>query len=518
MNRSSAVCSAPVSALLPEALYTAAQVRALDRHAIDACGIPGAVLMQRAGRATFAAILNRWPNVPLHVVCGTGNNGGDGSVIAALAQARGLPVTLWQVGSPQKIGGDALRAREVALAAPVPVRPFDAAAFAAAADGVIVDALLGTGPTGPGAEPVREPFAAAIRAINEMGARELPVVAVDIPSGLCADSGQPLGCAVKADLTVTFIGLKRGLLTAGGPDHCGELLFADLQVPATVYEAELPAARLLPAGLPGLLLPRRARDAHKGHFGHVLIVGGNHGMAGAAMLACEGAGRTGAGLVSCATRPDHALTVTLRRPEVMTVGVHAGRELEGVLPRATVIGIGPGLGRDGWASQLLQQALAAGRPLVVDADALNLLAELPATPRRHDWILTPHPGEAARLLGTATAAIQADRFAAAGALQQRYGGVVILKGRGTVIAGPDGISVSPFGNAGMASGGMGDVLTGIAAGLRAQAEALRLTLQQVAELAVVLHGQAGDRAAEQGERGLLASDLLAELRGLGNPL
>jgi NAD(P)H-hydrate epimerase len=492
-------------------LYDAAGARALDRYTIEQCGIPGIQLMLCAGRAAFAQLLARWPQPGhLHVFCGTGNNGGDGFVMAALARQRDLPVTVWQVGDATKIQGDAATARELAVREGVSIEPF---AGQPIEGGVIVDALLGTGLGGD----VREPFAGAIAAINASG---LPVLAVDIPSGLCSDTGSVLGTAVRADATVTFIGLKQGLFTGAAADHGGAIHYASLDVPAAAF-AQVPATASL-SNLESLqrLLPRRTRTAHKGSCGHVLVIGGDHGMAGAALMAALAAGRVGAGLVSCATRAEHVAAIVGRAPEAMALGVRSGQELQPALARASVIVVGPGIGQAAWGEQLLAEALRTDRPLVVDADALNLLAAgRGGVSRRDNWILTPHPGEAARLLDATTADIQRDRFAAARALQQRYGGAVILKGAGTLIATErgvatsSGIAVAPYGNPGMASGGMGDVLSGVLGGLLAQG----VPLPQAAELGVCLHGRAADLAvASDGERGLLATDLLPHLRRLVN--
>lgn len=495
---------------LPKNLYTAAQVRALDRCAIDEHRIPGIQLMKRAGRAAFDVLLQRWPQPErIHIVCGTGNNGGDGFIVAALAAERGIPVSVWQVGDAAKIAGDALFARRFAERAGVTIKPFTNDVLG---DGVIVDALLGTGLGGD----VREPFAAAIAAINSS---ELPVLAIDIPSGLCSDSGRVLGAAVRAQSTVTFIGLKRGLFTGDAADVCGEIHFRSLDVPAEIYQRIVPACERLLLDELKSLLPPRPRTAHKGFYGHVLVVGGDHGMAGAALMAAMTAGRVGAGLVSCATQPEHVAALVARCPEVMAHGVRSRHELEPLLAKASVIVIGPGLGRSAWSEQMLQRVWeyllsTPGVAAVVDADALNLLAEgrVIAQPHFDRWILTPHPGEAARLLGVSTNEIQRDRFAAAQQLQQRFGGAVILKGAGTVVSSADALGVSNYGNPGMASGGMGDVLSGVLGGLLAQ----HLDLADAAWLGTCLHGRAGELAAIEGERGLLATDLLPQLRRLVN--
>jgi hydroxyethylthiazole kinase-like uncharacterized protein yjeF len=493
--------------VLPADLYRADQVRELDRCAIEEHGIAGIHLMKRAGRAAFAALLERWPDPEqITVLCGAGNNGGDGYVIAALAAQRRLPVTLIYLADPEKLQGDARGAYEFARREGVIMQPLqESQGFS----GVVVDAMLGTGITGE----VREPFRQAIEWLNNSTA---PVLAVDIPSGLCADTGNELGVAVKADVTVSFIGLKQGLLTGRGVGLTGELLFADLGVPAEVLRSQAPSAERLQLNRLLEQLPDRDGDAHKGKFGHVMVIGGDSGFAGAAAMAGEASARMGAGLTSVATRPEHVAAIIARRPELMVLGVTSGQELETYLGRPTVLVLGPGLGRTPWSEQMLQQAVASGLPMVLDADGLNLLAEgrIVADTQRGNWILTPHPGEAARLLDCTVAEIQRDRFAATTRLQQRYGGTVLLKGAGTVIAAPDGsLSVAYVGNPGMASGGMGDVLSGVIGGLLAQG----LDPCVATKLAVCLHGTAADLAAdENGQRGLLAMDLLPYLRQLLN--
>lgn len=495
---------------LPKNLYTAAQVRAFDRIAIDEYNIPGIQLMKRAGKSAFDLLLQRWPDCEhLHVFCGTGNNGGDGFIVAALAAQRALPVTVWQVGDAEKIRGDALRARQFAIVSDVRIELF---AGEMPSEGVIVDALLGTGLSGE----ITSPFAAAIAAINQS---HLPVLALDIPSGLSSDSGCELSIAVRAAATITFIALKRGLFTADAADCCGDIQFASLQIPTEIYAREKSSCTRVEIDDFAADLAPRPRTAHKSHFGHVLVIGGDYGMAGAVAMAAEAAARTGAGLVSCATRPEHVAAIVMRCPEVMAHGVSSLNELVALLEWATAIVIGPGLGRSAWSEQMLlgvwQRMQTKSLPLLVDADALNLLAqrEIIASPRYQQWVLTPHPGEAARLLDCATTAVQRDRFAAAAALQQRYGGTVVLKGAGSLIASPEGIRIANYGNPGMATGGMGDVLSGIVGGLLAQG----IAPARAAALAVCLHGRAADFAAQDGERGLLATDLLPHLRELLNP-
>ncbi len=485
---------------LPEILYTAAQVRELDRLAIEERHIPGARLMQRAGEAAFDLLRTRWPRTRrVVVVCGPGNNGGDGYVMARLAREAGLTVDVLSLGAAEKMQGDAAAARKKCKSAGVSIRNFQDN-FLAGHD-VIVDALLGIGLE----RAVEGEWRAAIESINDS---RLPVLAMDLPSGLHADTGRVMGVAVRANATMTFIGLKAGLFTGAGCEHSGKIFFNDLGVPSDIY-AKVPALvqRLTESSLLGLI-PGRRRDMHKGDAGHVLVIGGDHGMPGAARLAGEAAYRAGAGLVMLATHPEHAAHISAARPELIVHGVAAPEELRPLLARADVVAVGPGLGRGEWGDALFGAALDTKLPMVVDADALNILA---ADPLMHtDWILTPHPGEAARLLGMSTEEIQADRFAAAHELVASFGGVCVLKGAGTLVASLyDGVvSVCDRGNPGMASGGMGDVLTGVIAGLRAQG----LISPVAARLGVWAHAAAGDDAAQSGEIGVLASDLLPHIR------
>jgi len=489
---------------LPHALYRAEQVRALDRAAIDGYGIPGLTLMRRAGAAAFALLRERWPQVgPIVVLCGVGNNAGDGYVVAQLAQQAGLVVQVLQLGDPAGLGDDALACADSYRDAGGSVHPYQALPKAC---GLIVDAVFGTGLS----RVVSGDWADALQQVNQHRAE---VLALDIPSGLHPDSGQALGVAVRASATISFIGLKQGLFTGQGPACCGKVRFSALQVPAAIYASQIASARRLDWRQQVQQLPPRNRSAHKGAFGHLLLVGGDHGFSGALRLAAEAAARTGAGLVSLATRESHAATLNLTRPELMVHGVGDAAALSPLLPRTTVLAIGPGLGQGAWSRALFERVLQSRLPLVVDADALNLLAM--QSLRRDNWILTPHPGEAARLLGCSVAEIEADRFAAVEQLQQRYGGVAVLKGAGSLIRDgsnrPSGLCSD--GNPGMASGGMGDLLTGVIAALLAQGFAAT----DATEMGVCLHAAAGDRAARAGERGMLASDLLPELRQLLNP-
>jgi len=478
------------------ALFTSEQTRAIDRRAIDELGMPGFELMTRASAAAFAMLRRRWPSAcRVRVVCGVGNNGGDGYLVARDALANGIAVDLVALDVPR--GDDAVRAREAFVSLGGRAQTLDAWSTLPPAD-VIVDAIYGTGLNRP-------PEGAARDAIDAINAAGLPVLALDVPSGLAADSGDCPGVAVRASATATFIVRKRGMYTHRAAVS-GAIEVFDLAVP--VRATDVPDARLLVAhGLP----PRPA-DSHKGSNGHVLAIGGDHGTGGAIRMAAEAALRTGAGLVSVATRDENVLAMNAARPELMAHGVNGPQALEPMLGKASVLALGPGLGQAAWGHALWTTALDAGLPTVLDADGLNLLHAEPR-PLPGKVVLTPHPGEAGRLLGIDTAAVQADRFAAVRELARRYAAVVVLKGNGSLIASPEGeVSVCPWGNPGMASGGMGDTLTGIVAGLLAQG----CEPYEAACLGVGLHARAADIAARAGQRGLLAGDLLEPLRRLVN--
>ena len=499
-----------MQASLPSQLFTAEQVRRLDAAAI-ASGIAPIHLMKRAGRCAFGVLQHHWPMAEqVCVFAGTGNNGGDGFIVAALAAGRGLQAQVILLGDKNQLNGEALLAYQFAVQEGVSVCAWqDFKTDPLQGPCVLVDALLGTGLSGD----VRETYVDAIRYMNFAG---LPTLALDIPSGLCADSGAELGAVVMADITATFVGLKRGLFTGRGPAVCGQLYYFDLDIPVSVLESE--RAEVERADWHDLLglLPEREVDAYKNHFGHVMVVGGDLGMGGAVGMASEAAARSGAGLVSVATRPEHLSAVLARHPEVMVHGVPSGQALEPLLEKPTVLAVGPGLGRSPWSEQLLQQAVKSETAMVLDADGLNILAEGRVVPEAHsdDWVLTPHPGEAARLLGLTTAEVQANRIGAVKALQEKFGGIVVLKGAGSLIVGPDTpVLLCPHGNPGMATAGMGDVLSGLIAGLIAQ----DVELFEAAAIAVYLHALAGDAVAEDyGQRGIMATDLLPYVRELLN--
>lgn len=489
---------------LPVAVHTAAQVRALDRHAIDELHISSYALMTRAGEAALGALRSCWPSVQrVAVVCGPGNNGGDGYVLARLARAQRLEVVAISLHEPGRLEGDARRAHDDFVAAGGTVGAWRADCLHGA--DVVVDAIFGVGLS----RPIAGVAAQAVAAINGCAAH---VLALDIPSGLHADTGEILGTAVHAERTLTFLGLKLGFYLGEGPNCVGVIMFDGLELPAQAFAHADAAAALIDEAAIAELLPRRRRTAHKGQQGSVLVIGGNIGMAGAARMTGEAALRAGAGLVTVATRSENVAAVVGARPELMCRGVSRADELTDLIEHADVIALGPGLGKDDWARAMFETALGSDRRAVVDADALTLLAQSPRT--NANWILTPHPGEAARLLGKTATEVQRDRLGAAREIAARYGGVVVLKGAGTLVVSDDGLpAICDRGNPGMASAGMGDVLTGVIAGIVAQ----KAELAAAARVGVLVHALAGDMAARRGERGLLATDLLAYLPTCVNP-
>ena len=479
-------------------LYDGAGLRAVEADAARRLGDPFA-LMARAGQAAWRELLARWPDAQrIVVVCGPGNNGGDGYELCRYAHQAGRDARVLRIDAHRPRSELAQRACDAYREAGGRIKAFSDG-FGKAE--LVVDALFGIGLS----RPLDDASEALIEAINASG---LPVFSLDVPSGVDADRGSAAGVAVRATHTLQFIAPHAGLVTGAASGLAGTLATSALDTQVELDAVSPAAVRLDAADLRGWLGPRR-RDAHKGDSGHVLCVGGDLGTGGAVMLAADAALRCGAGLVSVATQPAHVPALLARRPEVMARGIESRSALTPMLERVSVVALGPGLGQGVWGSALYELALSASVPLVLDADALNLLARrvhtLPA-----DAILTPHPGEAARLLGFSVAEVQANRYAAARLLAEMFGCVVVLKGAGTIVAMPEATPrVIAAGNPGMAVGGMGDLLTGCIAALRAQG----LPAFEAACCGALLHAVAGDDAASaSGERGLLPGDLLAPMR------
>ena len=486
-------------------LYNVSQVRQLEHMAFQQ-GLTELDLVQRAAQAAFDYIQKTWPELAsVQVLLGKGGNAADGLYLAKLLQEAGTAVTVSAIFPVDDFSPLAATVAEQLSAAEVAVASFDAEAVVSSE--LLVDALLGIGASGALAEPVSA-------AVNYLNAADVPVVALDVPTGLNANTGETLGAVVQAHSTVTFIAPKKGLYTGKAVSCCGEVVLSDLDLSADFFRSMSPAVQVLDEAYLSSCLPERPRAAHKGDFGHVLVIGGDYGMGGAIRLAAEAALRVGAGLVTVATRPEHVNIVSGGRPELMCHQVQQASDLDRMLNRATVVVLGPGLGTSDWAQAIFNRILEAPQPKVMDADALNLLSQSPQ--QSDNWVLTPHPGEACRLLDVPCSEVQDNRYQALELLQERYGGVVLLKGAGTLICSPEqDISICAAGNPGMASGGMGDILSGMIGGLLAQ----KLSLFEATNAGVLAHARAADEAviAGGGERGLLATDLLAHVRGLINP-
>ncbi|HYQ80550.1 MAG TPA: NAD(P)H-hydrate dehydratase [Anaeromyxobacteraceae bacterium] len=499
-------------------LVGSAEMREIDRTAIDGFGIPSLTLMDRAGRAV-AEVAGELagPHGRVVVVCGGGNNGGDGYVAARLLRAAGREARVVALVPADRLSPDARAVREQAERSGVPIDDGgELAGFEAGPGDVVVDALLGTGL----ARAPEGPFAEAIARVVELRTHGAQVVAVDVPSGLSADTGRPLGACVRADRTVTFGFMKRGLFIHPGVEYAGEVTVADIGVPPAAAERVPVTCEVLTQEEARALLPPRPRDAHKGDAGRVLVVAGSPGKTGAAHLALTGALRGGAGLVTLAARAEVLPLALAGRPEAMSLALPG----EGPLGRADLeplaaaargmdaLVIGPGIPRGPDTAVLLRALLDKVRlPAVLDADALNALAEGPSLLERMPpgMVLTPHPGEMARLAGLSVEAVQEDRIGVAASRARAWLATVLLKGARTVVADPSGPpAVIPTGNPGMASGGTGDVLAGLVGALLGGG----LDPRAAARVGAWVHGRAGDLAARRcGERGLLAGDLAEAL-------
>ncbi|WDY55138.1 NAD(P)H-hydrate dehydratase [Vibrio fluvialis] len=488
---------------LPKVFYTAQQVKQGEVMAAKTKGLEMFSLMERAGQAVFTVAYAQYPGTHHWLVCcGGGNNGGDGYIVACLARSLGVQVTVWQIGDPEQLKGDALSAYYHWLDHGGEVYPIDEVV----PDDVdlIVDGLLGTGLTGT----VREPLQQLIDTLNRCSA---PIVAIDIPSGLCANTGAVLGTSIRAQHTVSFIGLKQGLVTGKARNYVGELHFAGLGVEESFSQQNVPTVQAIDQKTLKQLLPKREPCSHKGSHGKAVIVGGNDGMGGAVILAAQACARVGSGLTATLMHPSNTAPMLSACPEIMAAGWTDEAIIDERLQWCDVLAIGPGLGRNDTALQMMHKVQKQTKPKVMDADALHFLAQSANFDQQR--ILTPHPAEAAKLMDTKVSSIEADRYSAVKALQKKYGGVVVLKGAGTLVCDGKETYVCLAGNPGMATGGMGDVLTGIIVSLLAQG----LSLFEAAKMGVLIHSLAADQNAKAfGERGLLASDLLHHLRSLVN--
>jgi NAD(P)H-hydrate epimerase len=493
-------------------LYTAEDSKQCDA-ALIAGGIPAFDLMQRAAKRVFEELqemqADRFLQVPVIVLVGSGNNGGDGLLIAKMAMEVGMPVKVVSLKPLEMKTQESEQALEEAKAVGVPFQILDDNIVFN--ESFVVDALLGTGFTGS----LRDDLAALIMRVNQA---QCDVLSVDVPSGLDANTGAVETTAIKANATVSFIVKKRGLYTANGADYSGRRLFD-----ALVTDQELPLYRKAVATLKRPVevlsldqlkhsLPRRLQNSHKGHYGHCVLIGGSLGMSGAIILAAEACYRAGAGLVTVITGKQTARALNVRLPEAMTA-VNKD-EIDHALSRASCIGIGPGLALDQWAKEMFDKVAALNKPVVLDAGALSLLAQ-DRVVSKPDWVITPHPKEAAALLHLQTYDVQQDRFKAVRALSEWYHCVSVLKGSGSLIsnAAADQLWLSNKGNPGMSVGGMGDILTGVIAGLLSQG----VTPFYAAKLGVEIHAEAGDLQAKRfGQIGILPQDMCLTIKELIN--
>lgn len=487
-------------------LYRVEQLQQGEKKAAEACAMNMTQLMSAAGKAVFKHLQAYFPApARIAVCCGEGNNGGDGYIVARLARQAGYQVQVFALKPnadlPEPVESDAHRARsawrdqdgsENALLDCTPEQ-FD----------VVVDALFGVGLD-------RALEGDPVTWVQRVNASTTPVLSIDVPSGLNADNGHAPGAAIRAHLTISLVALKRGLFTGKAQDHTGELRLEDLGVGDTFKKQnEADWFRVNP-GRVGSWLPPRSRCTHKGEQGHVLIVGGQPGMSGAVILAMKSALRAGAGKVSVACHPDVQAVVAAAQPEAMVHGIDTADALQPLLREVSAVALGPGLGGSRWSHDVFKQVMKADVLKVIDADGLNLLASYPT--RSPKMLLTPHPGEAARLLQTTTDEIASDRFAAVTKLREKYGAQVLLKGAGSLLVTDRGKCLIDRGSPAMASGGMGDLLTGLVSGLLAQ----RMAPAQALIAGALWHAIAGEEAGKDGERGTLASDLLPYIRRLVN--
>ncbi|QJR81380.1 bifunctional ADP-dependent NAD(P)H-hydrate dehydratase/NAD(P)H-hydrate epimerase [Alteromonas pelagimontana] len=485
-------------------LFRADQVRENERLAAEKSGCNMFTLMLRAGEAVFRQCQLLLPHAERYLVLvGHGNNAGDGYIAALQAKKAGKQVHVCAVEPQRKLEGDAGEAQKRWREGGGQVEAFSAAVLEDAS--LVIDALLGTGIS----SSIRNEFADIIDAVN---AAEKPVVSVDVPSGLDANTGQSLGRCVEASVTVTFVGIKPGLTTGAGKQSCGTLVYEDLGIGRAFSELARSSATLLDIEQFRSMGPRDVHS-HKGTYGRLLCVGGNKGTAGAIRLSSEAALRSGAGMVRVFVHEGSTVQVSAGRPELMVTD----EKLEEALKWATCVVIGPGLGQDEWGEQVfttvMKHCQAHPKPMVIDADALNLLGKQSTAYTINDCILTPHAGEAARLLGVSVEDVESERFNYARQCSQRYHATCVLKGAGTIIDNESKTWVCRHGNPGMATAGSGDVLSGILGALLAQG----LDKDTASTYGVTLHGKAGDEVARlHGQRGMIASDLFDSVRVLIN--
>ena len=478
-------------------LYDVAQTRALDK-ALTVGLLTQTNLIEIASKSVLAELKKKWPHChDIGILCGPGGNGADGFCLADFAISEGLNVTVYLLqdeGSISEIGRkylEVIKKRDVKITL--------SQEFSCAHD-VLVDAVFGLG--------INRQIRGHTKGIFEkINSSNIPVIAIDVPSGLSATTGSTLGAVIKASVTVTFFWDKQGFHTGDGKDSAGEVVIAPLGISETLLDDFNPTALGLSSGNNEIINVKRKQSSHKGDYGHVLVVAGNKGFAGSGFLAASGALRSGSGLVSLATHYSHAASLACLRPELMVHPMHLFSNFDSLIKKSNVLVLGPGLSTKIWGLSMFRKTMMFNGAKVFDADALNLISKAGSIDNYR--IITPHVREASRLLQVSDFDIEVDRFAAAKSLVEKFGGVAVLKGSGTIVQTNGELPVVILaGNPGMASGGVGDVLAGIIGGLLAQNFGLFLS----AYLGALLHATAGDLAAKKiGERPMAASDIIDQL-------
>jgi|TARA_B100001250_G_scaffold392909_1_gene395146 NAD(P)H-hydrate epimerase len=493
---------------LPENIYSSFVVREIDSHAISSMRTSSYSLMCRAGEAAQIIINTHYSEAKKIVIfCGDGNNGGDGFILASLLLKNNKNVIVISVGSKESLSEEANQALNLYITNGGVVKKFEKAAsyINEFEPDLYVDAILGIGIS-------RNISGFYLEAINFLNSSSIPIVSIDIPSGLNSDTGIPMKIAVKASITIVLIALKQGLFLANAADYVGKIKFDGLGVPLELYDIFRPSLRIMNLSSLPSILPMRSKSSYKGDNGTLLVVGGNENMGGAITLAAESALRSGVGMVKVATHIKNKDFILKRLPEVLCFGIETSNQLEDCLDDVDAIVLGPGLGNSSWSNNLYRIIINSKLPIILDADALNILAR--DKEKRDNWILTPHPGEASKLLDKNSKEIQCDRMSNVKKISDRFGGVVVLKGCNTLVMqdGESSPSVCTYGNSGMAVAGMGDVLAGIIGSLVAQ----NIKPIEAAIAGVMIHALAGDAESINGKKGMIPSDLMSHIRRIVN--
>ena len=487
-------------------VFSSSTISSIDKDAI-AQNEPGYgfTLMERAAKYSFETLMNNNPS-SLTVFCGSGNNAGDGYLLAKMAIESGLTVKVITIESEDLLKNDAKNARDMFKQAGGVIERWSS--NISLTNDWIVDAIFGIGLN----RDVESPYKEAIEFINESKSK---VLSIDIPSGLCGETGKIFGRAVSANITTTYVGRKSGLYLDSGPNFTGTIYFSDLDIDQSFYAEHKPSIKIVSEKEVSDVLSDRKQTSHKGDNGHILLIGGNDGMEGAIRIASEAALRAGSGLVSVISTATSCEIINQFRPEVMCHDALNQDKISSLIAKADIIGIGPGLGTDDWAIDLFNIAIESDKYLVLDADALNILSSNPI--KRGNWTLTPHPGEAARLMDTSVSDIQKDRLASISELTESYSANVLLKGKYSLVQGLDNDIplMITTGNPGMATAGMGDLLTGVTCSFLGQFGTEDSA--KIVSIAAHVHSKSGDLASRKGERGMIASDLLTHIRELVNP-